>query len=105
MPRRRRGPLTPPLSRKRERGDFSVAMELSEHRAGLQTQGQRKLRRRQFLGVLALGLEHLDLSALPGDTQALGTDLRELADLALHSAERPEQMLSGIEDLDLLAVV
>src|SRR6266436_4683978 len=86
---------------------FSVAMPrgLTEHRAGPQAQRERQLRCRQFLRILGLGLEHLDPTALAGDVHALGPDLDDLADLALYGAEPAGQMLPGLEDLDLLAVV
>src|SRR5690349_9382732 len=74
----------------------------AEQRAGMQADRERQLRRREFLRLLRLGLEHLDLAALAGDAPAFGPDLDHLADLALDGAESPHQMLPRVEDLDLL---
>src|ERR1700675_1532131 len=78
--------------------------DLPEHGARAQADRERQFRCRQFLGVFALGLEHFDLPALAGDPQAVGTDLDDLADLALDGTEGPGQVFPGIEDLHLLAV-
>src|SRR5579862_2938714 len=63
----------------------------------------RELGGRQLLAALGLQPEHLDLSALGGDTEAFGAKCRHLADRTLDRAEGAEPVLSRIEDLDLAA--
>src|SRR5688572_15386673 len=61
------------------------------------------LGRRDLLGILALYLRDLDLPALRGDAHAGVGYLGDLADLALHRAERAHRVLLRAEELQLLA--
>src|SRR6185503_2924291 len=65
--------------------------------------GLRPLRGGDFLALFGLHLRDLHLAALRGDAHRLGADRRDLADLALHRAERAHEVLPGAEELQLLA--
>src|SRR5260221_11263202 len=63
----------------------------------------RPLRRGNLLALLGLHLRDLDLPALRGDADRLGTDVGDLADLALHRAEGAHEVFPRAEELQLLA--
>src|SRR5882672_9123503 len=90
-------------ARRPRRGAGSAGSAAEESADGEPVLGN-ELRSGDFLAFFVLRLEDLDTPALRGDEKALRADLRYLADLAFHGAERAHEMLAAVENLDFLAV-